>query len=47
MTSMSSANLGLDESGADLVHEQDARLERERPREFEPLELQQGEVGRP
>ena len=37
-------DLGLDEAGADLVHEQDARLERQRARQLEPLELQQREV---
>ena len=38
-------DLGLHETGADLVHEQDARLERQRARQLEPLELQQREVG--
>ena len=37
-------DLGLHEAGADLVHEQDARLERQRARQLEPLELQQREV---
>src|SRR6185295_16905020 len=39
------AQLGLDEAGADLVEEQDARLDRERAGELEALEAQQAEVG--
>ncbi len=41
---MSSTTSELDEPGADLVHEQDAGLERQRSGQLEPLELQQRQV---